>query len=514
MIFDRIATKCVLQHNSIRFALPSTGRSICSSSSSSIGRMRCGRLTWMNHSRRYKSSVPADTVVATRAAHVSSPHKGHDTTTSYMTGIVAALFAATAGVVTVSGVANIVERNTASKVPKFDVQQQRFDTTTYMGRFYHMLLQCDPYLLSYSNQQVMDAKRFVDAYVAKMQQQQQQLKGNNNADAAMHLEHSELYNNETAASTPSNTNLDEEFDVTLHHQLWEAKRIYESAMNDSGAIVPRPFRMSGYVPYNGPICVMMISSTTTMSILMWSWINQSQNAFVNYYNRSNSSQPINMYTFLQSYTIAVSSALCVAFGLATFIQKRYSPQKAQLLLRYVAFPSAVVASSLNCYIVRSPEISTGIPLCDEDGNNVMDVASRVATNSSIDENTLDSHTDTIQVSIDDNEASVPVTSKIAAARGVYATTASRAILQAPVYFLPPLLMSAFCSKKLLSSPTKLLPITTYLLLCSFGFGLPAACAIFPQTSTIPAAEVEPHFQSLIDPKTQQPYKIFYYDKGL
>ena len=113
-----------------------------------------------------------------------------------------------------------------------------------------------------------------------------------------------------------------------------------------------------------------------------------------------------------------------------------------------------------------------------------------------------------------NAATTPTTSKIAAVRGVYATTASRALLQAPVYFLPPLLMSLFCSKKLLSSPTKLLPITTYLLLCSFGFGLPAACAIFPQTSTIPASKVESHFQSLIDPKTQQPYQFFYYDKGL
>ena len=532
MLLDRIVTKCVFQRNAVPGVrvvfMPSTGTSVSSSSSTHT---RYGKVTWMNHnrySRRYKSSIPADTLVSTtattRTAHVLSSPKNttsssasssssSSTTTSYIAGIVAALFAATAGVVTVSGVAQMVERNTASQVPKFDVQQERFDTTTYMGRFYHMLLQCDPYLLSYSHQQVMDAKHFVDTYVAKLQQQEQQQR----QFEAMHRDHSEVvFHNETSTSDHNDEENDkDEYDVTFHHQLWEAKRIYESAMNDSGAIVPRPFRMSGYVPYNGPICVMMISSTTTTAILLWSWINQSQNAFVNYYNRSNSSQPINMYTFLQSYTIAVSSALCVAFGLATFIQKRYTPQKAQLLLRYVAFPSAVVASSLNCYIVRSPEISTGIPLCDEHGKNVMEVATTVAyqTDKSMDETALDSPTDMIPASTDD-AASAPMTSKIAATRGVYATTASRALLQAPVYFLPPLLMSVFCSPKLLASPTKLLPITTYLLLCSFGFGLPAACAIFPQTSSISASEVEPHFQALINPKTQQPYKVFYYDKGL
>jgi hypothetical protein len=442
-----------------------------------------------------------------------------------MTGIVTALLAAAAGVVTVSSVANLVERYTATNVPKFDIQQQRFDTTTYWGRWYHMLLQCDPYLLTYSNQQVMEAKRFVDAYVAKQQQQEleqqhQQQQQQQQQQQVEKQEHSDvLYNHGTIPNRTSGADDDKDFDVALHHQLWEAKRIYESAMNDSGVIIPRPFRMSGYVPYNGPICVMMISSTTTMSILMWSWINQSQNAFVNYYNRSNSSQPINMSTFLQSYTIAVTSALGVAFGLATMIQKRYSPQRAQLLLRYVAFPSAVVASSLNCYIVRSPEISTGIPLYDEHGTNVMTVATR---NQELKENMTNHNptelesttTITTHSSTANGTTTTNTTSQIAAARGVYATTASRALLQAPVYFLPPLLISLLGSKKLLSSPSKLLPITTYLLLCSFGFGLPAACAIFPQTSTIAASDVEPHFQALINPKTQQPYSVFYYDKGL
>lgn len=140
--------------------------------------------------------------------------------------------------------------------------------------------------------------------------------------------------------------------------LWEARRVVDAAMHpDTGEILPRPFRMSGYVPYNGPICVAIVASQSTLPLLFWSWVNQSQNALVNYFNR-NASSPMTNETLAKSYAIAVGSALAVAFGLATAIQKRFEPAKAKQLLRWVAFPSAVVASSLNCYIVRSPEIES------------------------------------------------------------------------------------------------------------------------------------------------------------
>lgn len=235
-----------------------------------------------------------------------------------------------------------------------------------------------------------------------------------------------------------------------------------------------------YVPYNGPICVAMVASQSTSALLFWSWVNQSQNALVNYFNR-NASSPMTNEMLFKSYAAAVSSALLVAFGLATAIQKRYDPVRAKALLRWVAFPSAVVASSLNCYIVRSPEIEFGIPLQSADGTNVMPGA----------------------------------TSQEAARRGVVSTTASRAILQAPVYFLPPVLLGVGPLRRyLVKSPQMAVPITTFLLLVSFGVGLPATIAIFPQISEIDANDVEEKFQHLRDPVTQQPYQKFYYNKGL
>ena len=389
--------------------------------------------------RRWKASITSSRE-ATMTAHSATTSSTNSKSSTIP--IVTSLLAAAAGVVTVSAAAAAVEMSTADRVPPYSPSQQRFDQSHFAGRFNRMLLQCDPRLLLYSQAQVLQAKELLEQYE------------NNNSD-------NKTFNDRA---------------------LWEARRLVESALNDQGNFVPPPFRMSGYVAFNGPVCVAMVASQSTAPLLFWSWVNQSQNALVNYYNRNTSSNMTNE-TLIKSYAAAVGAALLVAFGLATAIQKKYSPQQAQQLLRWVAFPSAVVASSLNCYIVRSPEIETGIPLETEDGRNVVSDGS---------------------------------TSQIAAARGVYSTTASRAILQAPVYFVPPLLLAVVGPLKqyLLQKPQLTVPVTTYLLLTSFGVGLPATTAIFPQKSQIAATDVEERFQHLRDPLTQQPYQVFYYNKGL
>jgi len=362
------------------------------------------------------------------------------------TPILTSLFAAMLGVGTVSLVAGITENLTASSVPEYDSKGQRFDQSTFAGRFSRMVLACDPALLFYSAEQVENSKALLQQY------EENKAKG--------------------VASDVSD------------RVLWEARRVVDAAAHpDTGEIIPRPFRMSGYVPFNGPICVAMVASQSTSALLFWSWVNQSQNALVNYYNR-NASSPLSNETLAISYAAAVGSALLVAFGLATAIQKKYPADQAKKLLRWVAFPSAVVASSLNCYIVRSPEIDSGIPLLDSE--------------------TL---TDVLP----------GTTSRIAAKQGVYSTTASRALLQAPVYFLPPVLLSVIGPlRRYLThvNPALTVPVTTFLLLTSFGVGLPATVAIFPQMQAINVEDVEDEFQHLRQPKTNQPYTQFYYNKGL
>mmetsp|Transcript_23147 Transcript_23147/g.54653 ORF Transcript_23147/g.54653 Transcript_23147/m.54653 type:complete len:419 (-) Transcript_23147:155-1411(-) len=390
--------------------------------------------------RRFKSTINPTKAQAASLETAGSSSSG--------VPVLASLAAAIAGVGVVGAAAFCVEQATADTCLPYSSQggAQRFDQETFGGRFARMLLACDPTLLLYGEDQIKAAQeRLREAAVAEL---------------------------ETGSSTVFSDS----------RSLWESKRIAESALHpDTGEFIPRPFRMSGYVPYNGPICVSMVASTSTMPLLIWSWVNQSQNALVNYYNR-NASSPMTNETLMKSYTAAVGSALVVAFGLSTFVQKRYSAAKAKQLMKYVAFPSAVVASSLNCYVVRSPEIATGIPLTDRNGNNLLPGE----------------------------------TSQIAAKRGVESTTASRALLQAPVYFLPPMLMGLLPPLKrvLERNPRTRVPITTFLVLTSFGLGLPATIAIFPQVAEIPASEVEQKYQHLIDPATQQPYKVFYYNKGL
>ena len=97
-------------------------------------------------------------------------------------------------------------------------------------------------------------------------------------------------------------------------ELWAARRLKESAVHpDTGEIIPRPFRMSGYVPYNGPVGAAMLISSSTPALMFWNWVNQTQNALVNYFNR-NAASPTTNQVLGMIYLGAVGSALAVAFG--------------------------------------------------------------------------------------------------------------------------------------------------------------------------------------------------------
>lgn len=349
--------------------------------------------------------------------------------------VLESLIACALGVASVAGVAALVEAN--APIPTYHPSKgQRFDESHFAGRFSRMILACDPMLLFYNKEQVLEAREMLRKY-----------KSGEYTD----------------------------------RQLWEARRVVDAAVHpDTGEFIPRPFRMSGYVPFNGPINVAMVASQSTLPLLFWSFVNQTQNAMVNFFNR-NASSPMSNETLATSYGVAVGSALSIAFGLSTLVNKRYPKHQAKALMKWIAFPSAVVASSLNCYIVRSPEIETGVPLLDEDGQEVSQNGER---------------------------------SQVAARAGVHSTTLSRALLQAPVYFLPPFLLGLGPFKTLLQkNPRMSVPLTTFLLLNCFGVGLPATVALFPQISSIPASSVENQFRSLRD-KDGKPYEVFYYNKGL
>jgi Sideroflexins len=143
-------------------------------------------------------------------------HVAATTSTSSSPPILASLVAATAGIGVVAMAAQVVDRwSSSTPVPPFDGHRQRFDQATFTGRFSRMLLQCDPSLLLYSDQQIRRAQE-------RLQQA-------------------------TAFAVTANGGSGRS--AVTDHELWTAKRLVESAVNDQNKIIPQCFRMSGYVPY-------------------------------------------------------------------------------------------------------------------------------------------------------------------------------------------------------------------------------------------------------------------------
>jgi hypothetical protein len=185
--------------------------------------------------RRYKSTQ----IVEKEAAAESATQ-----TTADKVPIGASLAAALAAVTLVSSAAAAVEYATASSCLPYSANGQRFSQDDFSGRFCRMLLACDPRLLLYTEAQILQAQALMEK-----------------AD-----EYSE--------------------DRSMDRSLWEARRIADGALHpDTKEVIPYPFRMSGYILFNGPMCVAMVASTSTLPLLIWSWVNQSQNALVNYYVR-------------------------------------------------------------------------------------------------------------------------------------------------------------------------------------------------------------------------------------
>jgi len=349
--------------------------------------------------------------------------------------ILGASGAAGLGVVAVALGVQAVEAR--SPAPPFSLTGERFDLSTMQGRFAKQLTNCDPATLLAREPEIKRAQKLLERFRS----------------------------GEVTKAEASD------------RELWDARKLVESAIHpDTKEIIPEPFRMSGYVPFNGPVCVAMMASTSTPALLFWNWINQSQNALVNFFNR-NASSPTSNDTLAVSYTAAVGAALTVAFGLSQGITRTCSPARAKQLMKFVAFPSSIVASCSNCYIMRRPEIAGGSNITDKEGN-VLAGGKR---------------------------------SSVAAKKAVEETVMSRAILQVPVFFLPAVTMSlppiaALCA----ANPSVTIPLTTLITIISFGFGLPGAVAYFPQFGSLPVEQLEPEIQKELDADVT----TVYYNKGL
>jgi tricarboxylate carrier len=260
-------------------------------------------------------------------------------------------------------------------------------------------------------------------------------------------------------------------------ELWADRELVESAVHpDTGEIVLQPFRMSGYVPYNAPMCAAMVMVSSPAGQGFWNWMNQSHNAAVNYANR-NATSPVSTESLVVSYCGAVGSAVGVALALGGAIRRFAPPRLVPRLMKFVAFPASAFASSANCYIMRRAEMVEGITMQDEQGREV-----------------------------GSGKRSV-----VAATRAVKETVMSRMVLPVPVVLLPAVVMNMPGLSSL--PPGVSVPLAMYVTTVAFGLGLPAVVAYFPQYSRIHVSELEPEFQQLRDAEGQ-PLEVLYFNKGL
>ena len=308
---------------------------------------------------------------------------------------------------------NFFHRVWMGPIPPFSLTTERYDQSTYYGRLMKMLNVCDPSILLLPEAGIREAVSKIDTF--------------------------------------ANTG---KLDGISDAEMWHYRKIKDSAVNlDSGQIIPLPFRMSGYVPFNGPVCVGLIMARRTPWILFWQWMNQSQNALVNYYNRNGTNTGSDK-VLVASYFGAVTSAISIAYGLSRAVKTFASPEKANTLLKFIALPTSIVASSVNCVIMRWSETQTGIKVYTSDGEEVGN-------------------------------------SRAAASKAIRETVVSRMLLQVPVFVFPPLMtMLPPISRFLKRNPRFSTPIMTGFLFLGFGLGLPASIAAFPQEGEIAESQLE------------------------
>jgi hypothetical protein len=238
---------------------------------------------------------------------------------------------------------------------------------------------------------------------------------------------------------------------------------------DTGDEIPLLFRMSLFMPANLPITAGMLLSGTGLQQVFWQWLNQSYNAGFNYGNR-NATVPIDTAGLMTSYGVATGVACGMSYGLGKVVdglQKRVGgtgpqPFSLKLLMRGLPWMAVASAGMANAVAMRYKEAVDGITVYDQNGT--------------------------------------AVGTSVAAGRACLLQVAlTRAALPVPILLIPPFVLDAVSTTSLGRFMARSAGAKLGVELSIFAFflqaALPFAVALFPQTGTIRAEDLEPEFRN-------------------
>ena len=160
-----------------------------------------------------------------------------------------------------------------ANVKPFDANTDLFNLDTFMGRYSHFSKILSPFNLFYSNNQFLQFQNNIDEYMSAGKSK------------------------------------------FSHKELWDQLYIVKSNLHpETKKPIQLPFRWSCYVFTNIPIIFgLAVLPPTPFNQAIFQSINQANNFGVNVGN-SSASNPMSNKEIVTSFTLAVSSALCVSIG--------------------------------------------------------------------------------------------------------------------------------------------------------------------------------------------------------
>lgn len=254
-------------------------------------------------------------------------------------------------------------------------------------------------------------------------------------------------------------------------KLWDYKYSLKATMNqDTGKILPLPFRMYFFVPMNIPIAFGLIClPATKLNIMTFNLLNQTYNASVNYMNGSGTSDSAKLLTI--SYICALTSSIGTGLLLKRVLKPQLNAHIAKEML--IRFLPSCIAGFLNIFCMRFDYILNGINIRDEKGRIL----------------------------------------------GLSKYCGSKALLEGGLtrFVLPiPLIIQFLIIRKLKKRNIgKRIFVCMELCLCAIalGIGLPFSIAIFKQYSKVHISKVEKEFSNVLD-ENNKPIEWVLYNKGL